>query len=114
MVRWSTFVRPQRSASDASGNAAKDARRSAARPRPNFEPESPTTLCSVLVEEKCPKCLATSFSDEMAPNWANPATSAMRNSTTVTRTATGEGGTGESPSAKLNRVIHHDECLAVI
>src|ERR1017187_9695648 len=114
MVRRSTFLRPQRSARETSGNAPNEAKRRAASPSPNIEPDSPTTLRKELVDERWPKCLATSLSDEMAPNWAKPATRATRKSTTVTRSATRADGADATGSAKLYRVVHHDQSLTVI
>ena len=54
-VRRTMLTRPQRSASEASGNAPSEAKRRIARPMPSCEPDRPTTLWSVLVELWCPK-----------------------------------------------------------
>src|SRR5487761_2475913 len=109
-----TRVRPRRSARDESGSDANDANRKIARPSPSTDPERPTTLLSDVPEPWCPKCCATSLSDETAPNWPNPATSAAKNSATVTRSANPTTGAASPLSGKLHVFIHDDECFAMI
>src|ERR1039458_8165603 len=57
---------------------------------------------------------AASSSDATAPNCANPATNATRNSATVTWSQSRRAIASIDASAKLHALVHHDQRLAVV